>query len=364
MKKQLLLVTIFTFNAVFLFAQTEKEYIANGMAAYKKGDRLEAIRIYTEMIAKFPKNQNAWNNRAYMYYLRNEDAKAIADYNKAIEINPGDIELYLSRSDAYTSSRNYNAALADLTKAIGMNPSNYWAWLGRGKAYNGKNLFEKAIADLTKAISIKETAPAYMERGLSYSHLKKYDLAIADFDKAISIEPEFIDPYIDKAQTVHLATQKYDEPIRILTEGIKKAAEEDAAKGYSNRGDFYLAHHDYAEALDDYIKFLAIAAPTANVLNNAGTAEYKLKKYDDAIKSFTYSITMFPEYISAYANRANVYAEMGQAAKGLADVESGLAIDPENELVLTAKIYCLKALGRNEEAQRIYDKYKDKFIKH
>jgi superkiller protein 3 len=361
MKKQLLLVSISLFASMLLSAQTEKEYIANGKAAYNKGDRNEALRIFSEMTAKFPKNKNGWNNRGYLYFLRGEDAKAIEDYSRAINLDDKDISLYLNRSDAYLSSGNYNAGLADLTKVIELSPTSYQGWLGRGRAFNGKNLFDKAIADLNKALSLKpEGTAALTERGLSYSHLKKYDEAIADFDKAISLEPDFIDPYIDKAQTVHLATLKFEEPIRIITEGIKKAPEDDAAKGYCNRGDFYLANNNYTEALNDYVKFLSIAAPTANVLNNAGTAEFKLKKYDDAIKSFSYSITMFPTYVTAYANRANTYAEIGQASKGMADVESGLAIDPENEDVLVAKAYCLVALNRKNEAQEIYEKLKAK----
>ena len=357
-EKSFLLATFLINTAGLLFAQTEKEYITNGLAAYNKEDRNEALRIFTEMIGKFPKNKNGWNNRGYMYFLRGEDAKAIADYTKAIEIDPEDISLYLNRSDAYTSSGNYNAALTDLSKVIELSPTSYWGWLGRGQAYNGKNLFDKAIADLTKAISLKETSPAYTERGLSYSHLKKYDLALSDFNKAISIQPDFIDPYIDKAQTIHLTTQGYDEPIRILTEGIKNAEANGGTKGYNYRADLYMAHNDYAEALDDYEKYFAVFAPTANILNNAGICEYKLKKYNEAIKSFTYAIDKFPSFITSYANRANVYAETGQAAKGMIDVESGLAIDPENEDVLIAKVYCLIALNRKTEADAIYEKLK------
>ncbi|MBL0181533.1 MAG: tetratricopeptide repeat protein [Chitinophagaceae bacterium] len=277
MKKQLLLVTIFTFSTVFLFAQNEKEYIANGLAAYNKGDRNEALRIFSEMIERFPKNKNGWNNRGYMYFLRGEDANAIADYTKAIKIDPEDISLYLNRSDAYISSGDYNAGLADLTKVVEISPTSYWGWLGRGQAFNGKNLFDKAIADLSKAISLKPTGTAYTERGLSYSHLKKYDLAIADFDKAISLEPDFIDPYINKAQTIQLTTLKFEEPIRIITEGIKNAGGTGAAKGSNCRGEFYLANNNNAEALDDFKKYLTVFAPTAAVLNNKGTAEGKLK---------------------------------------------------------------------------------------
>lgn len=360
MKKKLILLVLFINAALLLFAQTEKEYIANGKAAYKKGDRNEALRIFSEMVEKFPKNQNAWNNRGYMYYLRGEDAKAIADYTKAIEINPGDESLYLNRSDAYISSGNYNAALADLSKAIEISPTSYWAYYARGQAFNGKNLFDKAIADLTKSISLKEFAPAYTERGLSYSHLQKYNLAIADFDKAISIQPDFIDPYIDKAQAVHFSTQAYDEPIRIITEGIKNADAEGAAKGYNCRAEFYSAHKDNAEALEDYKKYLAVFAPTANVLNNKGTVEGKLKKYDDAVESFTAAIKLTPNFVVAYANRASVYSETGQASKGLVDVETALAIEPENEDVLIAKAYCLVELGRKEEARKIYEKLKAK----
>jgi len=358
MKKILILAVLFLSSTSFLFAQTEKEYITNGLAAYKKDDRNEALRIFTEMIGKFPKNKNGWNNRGYMYFLRGEDANAIADYTKAIEIDPEDISLYLNRSDAYTSSGNFNAALADLSKVIELSPTSYWGWLGRGQAYNGKNLFDKAIADLTKAISLKETGTAYTERGLSYSRLKKYDLAIADFDKAISLEPDFIDPYINKAQTVHLTTLKFEESIKIITEGIKKSGESGAAKGANCRGELYQANNDNAAALEDFKKYLTVFAPTANVLNNKGVAEGKLKKYEDAIASFTAALKLSPDFVAAYANRASAYSETGQASKAMTDVESGLAIDPENEDVLIAKAYCLIALDRKKEADAIYEKLK------
>ncbi|MBL0181532.1 MAG: tetratricopeptide repeat protein [Chitinophagaceae bacterium] len=70
------------------------------------------------------------------------------------------------------------------------------------------------------------------------------------------------------------------------------------------------------------------------------------------MQSLTAAIKLSPDFVVAYANRASVYSETGQAAKGMADVEKGLAIDPENEEVLTAKAYCLVELGRKKKHRK------------
>jgi len=89
--------------------------IDNIMRSYKKYD--EAIKLYSDLIKKYPKSYQFYGNRA-SYYLKSENyKKAIADYSTAIDLTPKPEYYYSVRGDAYRGAGNLNAALSDFNIA-------------------------------------------------------------------------------------------------------------------------------------------------------------------------------------------------------------------------------------------------------
>ena len=82
------------------------------MANYKKYD--EAVKLYTDLIKKFPKGSIFYGGRG-TYYLKSKIYKnAIADFSKAIDLSTrSEYSYHSSRGDAYWAMGNFNAALSD-----------------------------------------------------------------------------------------------------------------------------------------------------------------------------------------------------------------------------------------------------------
>jgi len=98
-----------------------KKIYQQGVAANKKGDLDEAIRLYS----------------------------------KAISLKPDSAPLFYVRGRAYTQKDQHDKAVSDFTRAIALNPSCAEAYNHRGVTYIGKGEKQKAMADFKKACELE-----------------------------------------------------------------------------------------------------------------------------------------------------------------------------------------------------------------
>jgi tetratricopeptide (TPR) repeat protein len=97
-----------------------KKIYQQGVAANKKGDLNEAIRLYS----------------------------------KAISLRPDSADLFFVRGRAYRQNNQYDNAVSDLTRAIALNPRYAEAYNHRGVTYIGKGEKQKAMADFSKSCDL------------------------------------------------------------------------------------------------------------------------------------------------------------------------------------------------------------------
>ncbi len=98
-----------------------------------------------------PNDADAYNNRGFAYYLKQEYDRAITDYNKAIELDPKYAMAYNNRGIAYFLKKEPDKSIADYSKAIEINPKYADAYNNRGVAYYLKKEYDKAWEDVYKA---------------------------------------------------------------------------------------------------------------------------------------------------------------------------------------------------------------------
>jgi tetratricopeptide (TPR) repeat protein len=77
----------------------------------------QRIKACSAIVALYPNDAAAFDNRGTAYRLKGDLDLAIADYTRAIELNPGYAAAYNSRGLANASKGDYARALADVTKA-------------------------------------------------------------------------------------------------------------------------------------------------------------------------------------------------------------------------------------------------------
>jgi tetratricopeptide (TPR) repeat protein len=187
---------------------------------------------------------------------------------------------------------------------------------------------DQALQACTQIIDAKaepgaNLAQAYNMRALAHQRLGQPDDAIADFTRGIALmqaagqsgwELAFI--YFLRAKT-HRDKGDLDQAIADHTESIRVAPNWD--KSYNDRGAIYFQKGDFARALEDVSKVIAFRPDSERV---AGS----------------------------YAIRAMLLRRMGEPAKGLADADRSIVLDPRSALALYVRARIYEALGRSEEA--------------
>jgi hypothetical protein len=76
----------------------------------------------SEAIRLNPDKVEAYQDRAEVYFSKNDMPKAIADYTKVIQVKPT-VEAYCRRARAYVEGRQLEKAVDDYSKAINLDPA-------------------------------------------------------------------------------------------------------------------------------------------------------------------------------------------------------------------------------------------------
>ena len=123
--------------------------------------------------------------------------RTIQEMNKVIALYPGNAMAYNNRGDAYGKLQQYYRAIQDLDKAISLDPGNALFYYNRGVVYFALQQYARAIRDYDKAIALDPVfVYAYNNRALAYGSLLQFDRAIQDIEKVLSLAPGMASAYI------------------------------------------------------------------------------------------------------------------------------------------------------------------------
>ncbi|HTY45948.1 MAG TPA: tetratricopeptide repeat protein [Patescibacteria group bacterium] len=101
------------------------------------------------------------------------------------------------------------------------------------------------------------------------------------------------------------------------------------ARPYNNRGVAYGDQGNFAQAISDYTRAIAISPDYAEAYYNRANAYDKQGNLSQAIADYTRAIAISPAYAAAYNNRANVYNKQGNFAQAIADCIRAIEINPD-----------------------------------
>ena len=284
------------------------------------GKALPAIEALSQAIAVAPENAMPYRMRAEVYSAIRQDANALADFTAAIRLKPQDAALHNLRGFFLMGHGQSQRAREDFTQAIKLNPKFVQAFNNRGLVALAKNEVQQAIADFDSAISIDETyADAWNNRGFAHHRNGDSDRAIADLTKAISVNPKYVNPW-------------------------------------NNRGLVHLKSEQFEEAIDDFTQALALSPFNVQYLQSRRAAYEKLERMEDAhadaerirwlngLTQLTARVRNEPQRVTNWTQRAAYFAEAGEHAAALADLERAIQLEPQSAKLLVEKARVLLAM--------------------
>ena len=223
----LILVLIFAATAV-----ADEDIFKVGLDALKKKDYRFAIACFNDVLAKDPKNSQAFYYRGLAQNGKGFIESAMKNFDEAIRLNPKFKEALVTRGNLYVEQDEYDKAIQDHTQAIKLDP-------------------EYALANIS--------------RGSSYGRMKNYR-AVEDFNSAIQLSPRDPRPYIERGNA-YLDGGKLEKGIQDLSQGIRMNYWQDLTL-YEWRAGAYAKKGDYDKAIEDYNQIILLDPKNYNAYFN------------------------------------------------------------------------------------------------
>lgn len=148
------------------------------------------IETYTQKIKANPNLEEAYINRAFLFFLSDNIPAAIADYDMLIQLNSNNEEFYLNRGYLKHISHKREEALMDYNMALKIKPDYAFAYNNRGVALAELGRNDESLNAYNAAIKIDPNyADAYYNRGNLKTNTNKNEEALEDFNTAIKLNP-------------------------------------------------------------------------------------------------------------------------------------------------------------------------------
>jgi len=348
---QFLLIT--TFGGQLLSQQTtniphtEQEWFTLGKINQKANLLEDAIKCYTEVLARNPSNAKAYFNRGTAYESLGKFRNAIADFKAEVNINTNDAEAFEKLGDLSDEIGQTGESLTYYSNAIRIQPTEN-SLLNRSIGYLKIGYYKEALMDLNQVLSNNpNNHAAYATKGTIYFELDQTNDAFKMYKKALTLKPD--NPYyISNLGKLYYKTGSPEHAITFLERAIDIIPDDafylEEAFCYLKTGDTEKAHNNAAKALfnnpqDHEIRYLT------------GLIFLEEKKLDEAVEFFTLAInanSTIPEY---YLKRADARYKNGEYAGAAADAKIAESFDKLN---LEEEVNDLLSLVNQKSAKHIH----------
>jgi tetratricopeptide (TPR) repeat protein/S1-C subfamily serine protease len=225
---------------------------------------------------------------------------------------------------------DYDEAIAAAKRVIQLKPDFYYAYYLKGLTLYESGKFTEALIAFGEATRIPNFYPAWKWKSVILSNFRKYDEALLAIKKAIEVAGGC---NIRTAEDAGGCVTLYLEQGHVLNE-IKR----------------------YQEAIDSYSRAIALNSDFAAAYNNRGNTYDALKQYDKALTDYNKAIALNSDDTMAYYNRGVTYSALKQYDKALADYNKAIALNPDFAMAYPNRGVTYSALKQYDKALTDFNK--------
>lgn len=216
---------------------------------------------------------------------------------------------------------------------------------GLGDAKRAKRAYEMAIHMRVDTLVTKHRMWGYYRAlGLLYLNTGELDKAKEITQQAVRFDSEQAEAWYLLAQIL-TATGDYGAAQEAVQEALALYPNRDTyVTAYINIGVGFQQANENVKALIIYEDVLKKSPNRADVLFNAGIAQFSLGDYQGAIQFFEKALVLTPDDLEIYLGLAQAYANLGNIDKALDICRKGLVIDSTHSdlLVIMENLNALK----------------------
>ncbi len=280
-----------------------------------RGDRLAAIRDYTQALAEGIPLAWVYGNRGVLRQGIGQGREAVEDFETAARLSPSDPRVWLNLGGCRAEQGDPRGALADIERALQLAPGHPAALCNRAAVRMRLGDLTGATADYDVAIRAQpEVAGTWNDRAVA--RLKNGDLrgALGDLDEAIRLDPQL--PRARKHRGEVRATLGDLEGARADHDAAILLAPADPAT-WMNRGDLRRRGGDLDGAIGDLDEAIRLDPLMPEPRASRGLARANKGDYPAAVEDLATAVRLAPrewkwrDEIERVLDRARAAAERG-----------------------------------------------------
>ena len=267
---------------------------------------------------------------AYRYLAtldRRKINKVISFSDRAISKNNHLDLAFFSKGVVYAKKNNIDLALEQFSRALKANPVNPEAYKRMAHIYGEMGNLEKELQSYKKAVELQEKNPHYAFH-LGEVLIKKYgDFGQAHFylQKAYRLNPDNY-PYAFQYANCSQILGRFDDALEVYDQMIQTCPK--APEGYMLKGHCLLKMKKYEQAIQSYSQARAIRPLDFAGARNLALAHTELKDYESAIAHNEYALRIQPQDVDALFLLQSLYRRQGRLEEARTAVTEILKIQP------------------------------------
>ena len=318
----------------------------------KRGEIVEAQRLFEAVLKSFPKNKRAQKGLADLYKSR-QDNKDKAPPEKITRFI---LDLY--------NNGQFSTVLKETQALAPKYPNVFLIWNLMGVAAAQLGLLDKAVVAFQKAIDLNPgSAEAYNNMGNIRIEQDRLDDAIEAYKKALLIKSDYAEAYYNMGN----ALQDQGELGKAI-DAYKKALsiKSDYAEAFYNIGNVLQDQGNLADAIDSYNEALLINPGYLSALNNLGNAFKVQGRPEKAKESYYKALEIDPEHAEAHYNLGNIFKDQNNLEDAIVAYKKALSVKPDYQnarYMLSSLIGNAPASAPREYVESLFDGYAEEFEK-
>lgn len=300
---------------------------AKAKHAERRGDVVEARRLLSDLLSRYPNNKRAAQGLARI------DPGNQASDAAALQSGVDTARALHARGDYAQMARQVEALILRFPQVAALHGLSGAAYLGLDDAILAEKAFRKALA--------AHPRDALNQSNLGIALRRQGRLCDAErcYAEAIAIRPDHAEAHFNLANLLGLQ-ERNDEAM--ASYGAALALRPDYVDALYNLGNIHRERKAWCEAASLYRRALAIRPDHYDALNNLGYALLELGDRDAAIHAFGQAAAVEPHTASAHVNLAHALMLAGVLDQAHAAFSRALSLCPD-EVHLRAQRLFLEA---------------------
>jgi tetratricopeptide (TPR) repeat protein len=252
----------------------------------------EAMEIVERFKPVLPKDKDLWLIAGYIHAHDGDDEQALRDFTEALARDPNMSTGYMNRGYVLNDMRMASQAEQDFKKAIQLRPDYGEAHLGLAYSYLQLRRAREALKEADNAERILgESRPLHLARAEAFRQQVLLAKAEAEYRAALKFQADDVRTYLAMAEAEY-GLRRYETAVETLNTALKYAESDEQAPIYASMARSYAQLGRRQEATDAITKAERASPSDSKILLSTAQSLMIMGERDQAMERYTRALDL------------------------------------------------------------------------